>query len=146
MGQIEFEALVAEISRAVQHTQFMLEQTQLSSFMSYFTQNDDTLTAVTKEILVPYSENGQSKQGKFAIPLATLVSHSGLTMDKVEVTIRINLITNEEHLMAELGSQDKETDDTGTENRNSCEVKLTYCNRGPSEGVSNAINMLNKTI
>lgn len=150
MEKIEFQLLLAEITQAVQVTQYMMEQTQTASFLDYFKETNGVLEPLTKEVKVMYSESSRRKEGRFSVPLAALAPHNGLVMDRVEVTVRTNLTSAGNNLMAGLGSARKAEDaqaEAGTaETDGQCEVKMTFRREEAADGKREVINMLNKTI
>lgn len=150
MEKIEFQTLIAEVAKAVHMTQYMMEQTQTANFLKYFEDTNGVLAPVTKEIRVTYYEGDIPKEGKFFVPVATLVPHNGLVMEQVDVTVRANLITKDDNLMADLspaGKQDEtQADDKLSDAGSQCEIKMSFRNKDASDGMREVVSMLNKTI
>lgn len=150
MEKIEFQTLIAEVTRAVQITQHMMEKTQTANFLNYFEDTGSVLEPVTKEIRVTYYEGDSPKEGKFFVPVAALVPHNGLVMEQVDVTVRASLTTIEDKLMAELSpagkQEESQSEDKISESSNQCEIKLSFRNKDASDGMREVVNMLNKTI
>lgn len=147
MSQVEFQTLISEMAQAIQVSQIMMEETSLEYFLSYFDRDGETMRARTKDIKVSISENGQKKDGAFTVPTATLVPHTRMCMDTVEVTLHTKLLSCDHGLIAEIGRNDaKETAAANTAGCSECDVKLVFRNNQPAEGIQETINLLNKSI
>lgn len=146
MEQIRLQTLVTEVSKALQATQIMMEQTKLEHFLSYFTEKDNTSLPRTIDVTIGIPECGERKEGKFSIPLATLVSHRALSMDTVEVKINTALDFADDGLMAQVGSMERKEIPGGDSAYNQCEIKLVFRNEEPPDGLQEAENLLNKSI
>lgn len=146
MEQVRLQTLIGEVTKALQMTQIMMEQTKLEHFLSYFTEKDNTNLPKTMDVTIGISECGERKEGRFSIPLATLVSHRGLSMDTVEVKINTSLNFTDDSLMAQVGNPERREDTGGNSADSQCEIKLVFRNEDPSDGIREANNMLNKSI
>lgn len=145
MEQVRLQILIAEVTKALQATQIMMEQTKLEHFLSYFTEKNNFSIPKTMDVVVDISECGERKEGKFSVPVATLISHRGLVMDTVEVKINTALTSVNDGLMAQVGGLEREEnagDDVGSQ----CEIKLVFRNENPADGIQEACNLLHKSI
>lgn len=149
MSRIGLKSMITELAQAVQYTQLMMKKANLDSFWDYFKEQDMGMDVITKDIFMQYSENGEIKCSKLMVPVACLVCHNELTLDKVEVTIKANITAENEGIQAELGPYGRQDTGENGEKGNDgsqCEIKLQFDNKEPSEGIREVINMLNKMI
>lgn len=145
MEQVRLQTLVAEVTKALQVTQIMMEQTRLEHFLSYFTEKDNTNLPKTLDVTISIPEGGERKEGKFSVPVATLVSHRGLSMDTVEVKINTALTSLDDGLMAQVGKMER-GENAGDDIGSQCEIKLVFRNEDPPAGIQETDNLLNKSI
>lgn len=148
MEKIELQSLIAGVSSALQMSQYLMEQEQLNSFLRFFeAEGESAIRPMTKDVLVSYSEAGIMKEAKFSVPTAALVSHNGLSIDKADVTLRVNISVEDQKLMAELGkTKEMEGDETDNQQQDAyCEMKITYVGKNVA-GVDEVMSMLHKTI
>lgn len=149
MNRIEFGELVDELSRTMQHSQIALEQTARDHFLSYFSNQEEVLVPDTRQVNISYFEQNEKKQGSFFVPTASLVSHDSLELDEISVTLQADLHMEGSLLYADFKQGGQEMESGGAEesgNACNCKVELKFKNRRPSEGIMEAINMLNKSI
>lgn len=149
MNRIEFGELVDELSRTMQHSQIALEQTARDHFLSYFSKQEEVLVPDTRQVNISYFEQDEKKQGSFFVPTASLVSHDSLELDEISVTLQADLHMEGSLLYADFKRGGQETEPGGAEesgNACNCKVELKFKNQRPSEGIMEAINMLNKSI
>lgn len=149
MEKVDFEALIVGVTQALQNTQEMLEKQALNDFLQYFENDNGQLCAKSQNIVVPYSDNGEQKLGKINVPLATLVPHSNLVMESVEVKIHTSLTTENDKLQAEVGQGENSIwrhRKGKSKEKGNCDVKIVFKNKEPISGKKETIAMLEKSL
>lgn len=146
MEQVRLQTLIAEMARALQETQIMMEQAKLEHFLSYFTETDNLNQPRTMDMVVGISECGERKEGKLSVPIATLISHRGLAMDTVEVRINTALTSAGDGLMAQVGDIERKENAEDGNVGSQCEIKLVFRNEDPADGIQETNNLLRKSI